>query len=359
MKRSGASLLERLLEAGAVVDEATRRPLHFGDAGRELEAALAGSVLADRSSLGRARATGKDALDLLHRLTTADLRSLSPGDGVPAVITTPKGRIVDRVFVHNLGEDGILLVAGEGMAPKLVSHFRRFMFREEMAMEDTTGSLGQLGLLGPRARDTAAAAGVPVPVLLGSTPWDVSGVRMHVLGEDGSSGEGLSLVFPAERGADVWTALAPDLIRAGFVSCGDLALEARRVLRGLPATGHEMTEGHNPLEAGLWDAVSFTKGCYVGQEVVARLRTYDKLSRSLVGLVATEGAPVPERGATLFREGRAVGEITSALVPPGRNAGVALAYVKRGDAEEGTWLSVGASESCPRVRVVGLPFPTS
>ena len=357
MSRGLPPLLAHLLQSGAVVDGETGRPLHFGDAGRELEATLRGSVFVDRSQLGRVRATGKDVLDLLHRLTTADLRSLPAGGGRSAVVTTAKGRIVDRIFVHNLGEGGILLVAGDGMGEKLVAHFRRSIFREEIEIEDATTALCQLSLLGPGAREGAAAAGIPVPVSMGSTLWNVAGGSVHVLGEDGFSGEGLSLIFPAAAGAAVWTELEPRLLRAGFLGCGDLAAEGWRVLRGLPASGLELTEAHNPLEAGLWDAVSFAKGCYVGQEVVARIRTYDKLSRSLVGLEAAEGAWVPERGAGLFREGRESGAITSALVPPGRSAAVGLGYVKREDAEAGTWLSVGAPGSAARMQVVGLPFP--
>jgi folate-binding protein YgfZ len=105
-------------------------------------------------------------------------------------------------------------------------------------------------------------------------------------------------------------------------------VEAWRILSGLPAPGHELTDEHNPLEAGLRDAVSFTKGCYVGQEVVARLNTYDKVSRILVRLELPPGAPVPAPGAAVLRDGRSVGAVTSAIRPAGRRSPVALAYVK-------------------------------
>jgi len=102
----------------------------------------------------------------------------------------------------------------------------------------------------------------------------------------------------------------------------------RWILSGLPAPGHELTGDHNPLEAGLRDAVSFSKGCYVGQEVVARLNTYGKVARALVRLELEPDAPVPAPGAAILHSGSAIGAVTSAVRPPGRPAPVALAYVK-------------------------------
>ena len=118
------------------------------------------------------------------------------------------------------------------------------------------------------------------------------------------------------QSAGVWDALLDRRASApaGGPS-GDEQLEARRVLCGLPASGHELTEDYNPLEANQWDAVSFDKGCYVGQEVVARLRTYDKVSRTIVGLELPAGSALPEKGARLFDEEQAVGEVTSAVEP--------------------------------------------
>jgi folate-binding protein YgfZ len=106
------------------------------------------------------------------------------------------------------------------------------------------------------------------------------------------------------------------------------ALEAWRILRGLPSPGHELTGDHNPLEAGLRDAVSFTKGCYVGQEVVARLNTYGKVARAIIRLELESGAPVPVQGAAIVHRGSTIGAVTSATLPPGRKAPVAIAYVK-------------------------------
>ncbi len=128
------------------------------------------------------------------------------------------------------------------------------------------------------------------------------------------------------------------------------------MLRGIGVSGQEYTEDHNPLEAGLWEAVSFDKGCYVGQEVIARLNTYDKVSRSIVGLRLPPGADVPAPGTELYAGERRVGKVTSALVPPGWEHAVALAYVKRGDGTAGAELSLGKAGSPATAAVVELPF---
>jgi hypothetical protein len=327
------------------------RPTHFGDAAAELRAALDASALVDRSSLARILATGADALDLLHRLSTGDLKGLRPGEGKPTVLTSPKGRIVERLFVHHLGAEGLLLVGGPGSASRVRAHVGRYTLREDVALTDMTDASTQFAIVGPGGRDAAAAAGLPAVPPWGSVAGALAGVPVQVLGEDGLSSEGLSVVLPSMTAAAAWEELARAVDTAGGRPAGDAAAEAWRVLRGLPATGLELTEDHNPLEAGLRDAVSFSKGCYVGQEVVARLDTYDKVARSLFGFVLPMGTIPPAAGTPVLLGEHVVGTVTSALVPPGRRAPVAIAYVKR-DVPAGAALGIGEATSVP----LALPF---
>lgn len=336
---------------GAVLEPGSARPVHFGDPTAELAAALGACAVADRSNLTRLRAGGKDALDLLHRLGTADLSALPPGGGKPTVLTSPKGRIVERIFVHGLGAEGLLLVAGPGAAPRVAAHVGRYAFREDVALSDDTGAWSQIAIFGPLARDAAAAAGLPVPAPWGTASASLAGSPVRVLGEDGFSSEGLSLVLPAGSEAEGWDALLRAAAALGGRAVGDRAAEAWRVLRGWPAPGLELTEDHNPLEAGLRDFVSFSKGCYVGQEVVARLSSYDKVARSLVGFVLPAGSAPPAIGAAVLHGGHPVGTVTSALVPPGRKAPVAIAYLKRGVPREATF-EIGGEAAV----AVELPF---
>ncbi|HXV75979.1 MAG TPA: glycine cleavage T C-terminal barrel domain-containing protein [Candidatus Polarisedimenticolaceae bacterium] len=350
-------LRDRLQASGAVFDALSGEALHFGRPAAELDAALDRCALVDRGMLGRLLASGPDLLSLLNRLSTAKLDSLAVGQGVTTVVTTAKGRIVERLFVHRLADRSVLLVSGAGAAPRVVAYLDRFTFAEQTGLDDVSAKTGQLSVVGPRAAEALAAAGLPRPLPAASVVAELGGVEMHVLGQDGLSTAGYSVFLPAGVAGDAWRLLREATERCGGLPAGTSAAEAWRVLHGLPAPGHELTEDYNPLEAGLYDAVSFAKGCYVGQEVVARLNTYDKVSRSLVGLVFDRSIELPAAGTPLYHDGREAGVLTSAVTPPGRNRSIAIGYLKRRAAGAGAELFVGASESALRARVVDLPFP--
>jgi tRNA-modifying protein YgfZ len=300
-----------------------------------LAAARARCGVVDRSDLGRLIATGPDLLDLLHRLSTGDVKGLKPGEGRPTVLTSPKGRIVERLFVHHLGADGVLLVAGPDAAPRVLAHLKKFTFAEDTGLSDLTPSTAAHAVVGPSWADAARAAGLPELPPFGAAACQIAGARVRVVRTNGFDARGVLVICDRGDGSRVRTALVAAAESIGGVAMDAAALEAWRVLERLPAAGAELTEDHNPLEAGLRDAVSFTKGCYVGQEVVARLNTYDKVSRELVRLDLAPGAPAPARGAAVRSEGREVGVITSSVLLPGGDAAVALAYVKSRDIPKG------------------------
>jgi folate-binding protein YgfZ len=293
-----------------------------------LDAAERACAVADRSDLGRLIAAGPDLLSLLHRLSTADLKDLRPGEGRETVITSAKGRIVERLFVHHLGDDGVLLVAGPAGGPRVLAHLRRFTFAEDTGLSDVTEATCALALIGPGWAEAARKLGVPRIEPFGASAIDLSGIHAHAVRTNGFDADGLLVIAPRADEERVRSALVEAAAAEGGGAIDAETLEAWRILHGLPAAGHELTEERNPLEAGLRGAVSFTKGCYVGQEVVARLNTYDKVARTLVTLELEPGAPVPARGAAVVLGGTVIGEVTSALRPPGRRAPVALAYVK-------------------------------
>ena len=345
-----------LLRSGAIIDGATRLPLQFGEPAAELSAALERCALVDRSDLGRIVAGGPDLLDLLHRLSTGAVQALAPGGGAPTVLTTPKGRIVERLFVHHLRPGSVLLCGGPRSAARVVEHLRAYTFRERTGLEDRSESLYQLAVLGPAADAALEAAGFPVPPRWASREHEFEGRTIDVLGQEGLSSEGFSVVVPREVAGSVWQSLNLAVGSAGGRAAGSLAAEAWRVLRGLPSSGHELTEEYNPLEAGLRDAVAFDKGCYVGQEVVARLNTYDKVSRALVGFVLPAETQPPPTDTPLYFLDAEVGRLTSAVLPPGWAHPVALGYLKRRVAEPGVEVAVGGPDSRLLARMTALPF---
>ncbi|MGH9748973.1 MAG: YgfZ/GcvT domain-containing protein [Candidatus Polarisedimenticolia bacterium] len=297
-------------------------------------AAHDGAVVVTRTDRERLLFRGKDALDLLHRLTTNDLKGLRPGEGAAAVFTTPKGRILDLVLFHRLPE-GVLAITGPGRARPVAGWVERYTFREEVGVEDWTAGHATLGIFGTRAPQAVAAAFggeaavLPLhhllPVAIGAATgwltrtWPLAGGGYHLTAPTGSIEplRGALLSHPAAVPAD-----------AG-------ELEALRIETGLPEQGSELNEERNPWEACLDDAISLDKGCYVGQEVVARLNTYRKVARLLVR-IDLPGGPAPPRGAVVRRGDEAIGEVTSAALLPGTGRAAALAYVRDEDAVAAT-----------------------
>jgi folate-binding protein YgfZ len=327
----------------------------FRDAEAELRAAFQTCALADRSELARLVGTGPDLLPLLNRLSTGAVSGLEPGEGKPTVLTTAKGRIVDRLFVHRLDGLRVLLCGGSNCAESIMAHLTRYTFAERTELTDVSPKTFQFVLIGPSTAGVLRAVGVELPGAHRAIQTTVAGHDVDLIGQNGLEGAGCSIIGDAANTSAVWDAIAAEVRSVRGCPAGHRALESYRLLRGLPASGHELTEEHNPLEAGLSDAVSFDKGCYVGQEVVARLQTYDKVSRSLVGLEFAPDQDLPKNGTPLLIDGRNVGVVTSAIVPPGSERGVALAYVKRKELRAGLTLELGPDG--PPATCVDLPFP--
>jgi tRNA-modifying protein YgfZ len=307
----------------------------LSDPDRQLEAALGACAVADLDRWCRLVGTGADLLGLLHRLSTGDVSGLAPGEGRPTVLTTAKGRIVERLIALHLGSRGVLLLGGPDAAPRVVAHLKRYTFAEDTGLADRTAATFAVALIGPRADGAARAAGLPELPPFGTAAVELAGVTVDVSRTNGFDAAGWLVVGPLPDRPVVGEALLAAARTEGGDAIGAEAFEAWRILSGLPLSGRELTEDRNPLEAGLQDAVSFTKGCYVGQEVVARLNTYDKVARTIVRLSLPSGSPSPAPGDKVFAGDREIGQITSAVVPPGHDAVAALAYVKLKDLPSG------------------------
>jgi aminomethyltransferase len=267
------------------------------------------------------------------------------GQARTTVLTTAIARIVDVLWVLNRGETALALTSAAR-----ATAVRRWLagyifFNDQVKFEDASAALGQLGLHGAQA---AAAAEALLPGA-GALADD------HFVEQDGVivlrgrplAGQGFSVIAPAEQIPALWErALA-----AGAVPAGEDAFQWLRLAAGQPYAGHELTEDYIPLEANLWDAVSFNKGCYIGQEIIARMESRGKLARRLLGLKLA--APV-ERGAQVrvgAADGTLAGTVTSAGVLPDQGP-VALSFLKTSQAEVGTKVVVGEVEG----EVVALPF---
>ncbi|MFO0982963.1 MAG: aminomethyltransferase family protein [Planctomycetota bacterium] len=352
--------LEHLhLQAGAQLSsDQPRVPLRFGtDLEKEYWRVARGAGLFDMSHRGRFQLAGKDAIDWMNSLVTNDVKALRPGTGVSAVLTTPKGRVID-VLTLLLSNELFLVDTHASRRGVVVSWMQRYLIREDVRISDVTEDTCELWLRGPRVARVIEALGGPDPEslpALGHCRVAVADAAVYFIKHVDALGLGFDFILRAEDAPRVYSQIlaagAPyDLARAGLESYETLRLEA-----GMPEVGSELSEDVNPLEAGLFGAVSFKKGCYVGQEVVARLNTYQKVMRQVTGFVLPEGAAASANDAVLI-DGKEIGRISSCGHSFKLGVPIALGYVKSTYAEAGRRVTIQAARGPVDARMATLPF---
>lgn len=283
-------------------------------------AATSGVAVYDSSHCGRITFSGLDHLDFLHRMTTNAFTSRRPGEGFEAVFCDHRGRIVELGGFCRVDETETAAFVAPGRSAILLAWLEKYHFDERIEWVDTTGTTSQAELVGPRAAELASDA---LGVVLGEVePLHlVCGGRPLVSRFDAGGHKGLRLWGSPD---DV-TAAVSRLVSGGAAALDHLTWENLRVEWGLPAQGLELTDDHNPWEAGLDRAIHLNKGCYLGQEVVARLDTYRKVKQRLVRLLL-DAAALP--GDLLWHDGQAVGHLTSVAESSSLGRPVALAYLR-------------------------------
>jgi folate-binding protein YgfZ len=301
--------------------------------------------LLDRSQRGKLALSGPDAKAFLQGQVSNDVEALRPGSGCYAAFLTPKGKMLGDLRILDAGDE--LLLDTERLAlQELFNMIRRFSIGYEIELHKRTLECSLLSLLGPRSAAVCgaeeilpAAEHAHVELTLGAHG---AAVRARAIRTD----VGVDLLC---GGADL-DALRALLLDAGAAEVGEQAAECLRIERGRPLYGVDLDDTVIPQEAGLNErAVSFTKGCYVGQETVARLFYRGKPNRQLRGL---HSVTLLSPGAQLSYEGRAVGRVTSTAISP-RFGPIALALIRR-EAPVGSYLSAGPASTA--AEVVELPF---
>jgi folate-binding protein YgfZ len=315
-------------------------PAVFSDTGSEYTAAVTAAAVHDASYWGRLKATGDDALDLLNRMSTNNVIDLQPGQGTPTVLTTDRGRIVDLLGVVNNG-DHVLLLTSPGRQQAVIEFLDKYTIMEDLEVEDVTAATAMLALIGPAAAEFVERDKAPQEPGTTISTWEQTfgGRHARVIRHPLGKLPCYYLVVEPEAGHSIWN----HLVEQGVTPIGVDAFETVRVSLGVPEFGSELGEPYNPLEAGLIGSVDFTKGCYIGQEVIARLDSYKKVQKYLVALRFDEDAQV-SAGASLVQGGQAVGAVTSVSRIPG--IGLAgLGYVKTASALAGGQLQLEAPAS--------------
>lgn len=299
----------------------------------------------DRRSRGRIVVSGADRRSYLQGLFTNDIAALTPGTGCYACYLTAQGRMISDLWVFELG-DVLLLSLPADTKDTVLAKLDQFIFSEDVQLGDVSTTFGALAVVGPGAAEAVSAA-VTGASLEGLTALgDGGNLRVTFQGQPAIVLRSTDL---GARGFEVLVdraqtdALETALRAAGADLVSPEAAEALRIESGIPLFGADMDEETIPLEAGIESrAISLTKGCYVGQEVIIRVlhRGHGKVARKLVGITLERGS-APAAGTAITVDDRSVGHVTSAAVSPARGTPLALGYVQREFAAPGTRVLVG------------------
>ncbi len=330
----------------------------------EYRLATQGAGLIDQSSRGRICLLGEDRVRFLNGQVTNQLESLPTGNGVVAGLVNAKGKLEADLHIYIL-QDEILIDFESNLTEKVVARLDKYIIADDVEIVDVSPDYGALTVIGPKARE----------VLL-SHP-DIQSLPDTELGTltlSTESGSEWVLIRRSRWGLEAYDVLAPweEFLRlAQFFSdtatatnqnqsawIGSVVQEQIRIESGCPKYGVDMDESNLAPETGLEKlAISYRKGCYIGQEVIARIRTYGQVAKSLRGFwLPEEMETPPQPGTELFHNGRKVGYLTSVLKSPALNRWIALGYARKECNSCGSILRVGDAESGIEARVVSMPF---
>ena len=323
------------------------------DSAAQLSALLTGVAIAPLDDTGWIRVTGSDRVRWLNGMVTNNIRDLAVGHGVYAFLLNPQGHILGDLHAYNRGES-ITVDTDSGQAEKILATFDHYIIMDDVEVTNLSEQLTALGIAGPKAREVLAAAGFAIPEM---QPLQVQSVMWRgtecalVRGEDAEHVSYEIWLAPA-RVKQLWDALRA----AGATPVGCEALELHLIVAGIPRYGVDIRERDLPQETEQARALNFNKGCYVGQEIVERIRSRGAVHRKFTGFVA-DGAGSIAAGAKVVAGEKEVGEITSAasLRFAGRDKTVALGYIRREVGVPGREVMVGAA----KVAVVQLPVADS
>ncbi|HKW19294.1 MAG TPA: hypothetical protein VJO35_17430 [Terriglobales bacterium] len=324
-------------------EQATPR---LSDSRRELTALLAGCGIyrPDRILIGLA---GRDRVRWLNGMVTNNIRDLAAGRGVYAFVLNPQGNILGDLYVFNRGERLIAAIERPQL-DALLSIFRKYIIMDKVEIEDLSATLKVIGIAGPKSEDLLASLGLRKELAtLEIADGASSETRDTVVRGDNPCVRNYELWVATDKAESVWNRL----LQAGAEAVEGETLETFRILCGVPKFGQDIRERTLPQETGQERALNFTKGCYIGQEIVERIRSRGSVHRMFTGFEIILG-PVPAAGSKIQSEGKDVGELTSVLSQPLKGKQLAVGYLRKEFAGGDKALRAGEAS----VRPASLPL---
>lgn len=344
---------------GALGD--TEVVLNYGNSAAEYAALKERAVVIDLSFRGRVCLTGADRVRFLHGQVTNDIKRLQPDEGCYAALVNAKGRMESDLNVYCLADE-LLLDFEPGLTEVVTQRLEKYIVADDVQVVDVGTLYGLLSVQGPEAEKVILSSGIlqecPNVKFRFKKSANPSLAEVYVMNVPRIKNRGFDLFVPADALEGVARKLLASAKEVGGCAGGWEALETARIEAGVPRFGIDMDSSNFPQECGIEeDAVSYNKGCYIGQEVLNRIHTMGHVNRELRGaILAPDLKSLPARGEKLFREAKEVGWITSTAYSPALKENIALGIVRKEAGEIGAELQLKRAEGTSLVRVVGLPF---
>ncbi|MBD2201224.1 folate-binding protein YgfZ [Calothrix sp. FACHB-1219] len=308
-----------------------------------IQAVTEGVAVCDRSFFGRIRVSDSDRIRFLHNQSTNDFQSLKPGQGCDTVMVTSTARTIDLVTAYVL-EDAVLLLVSPNRREYIMQWLDRYIFfADKVQLTDVTAETATFSLIGTESDAIIEKLGAES--IIGQpygTHLVVNGNLIIAVGS-GLASPGYTLILPTSEKEKLWS----QILELGAVELSDRAWDTLRILQGRPAPDAELTDDYNPLEVGLWQTISFNKGCYIGQETIARLNTYKGVKQNLWGIRLSGFAEI---GSAIAIGDEKVGKLTSYTQTADGHFGLGYIRTKAG----GVGLKVQVGET--KGEIVAIPF---
>jgi folate-binding protein YgfZ len=327
-------------------------PGDCGDVRAEFAALTSRCGIYDLSGRAKIKLTGSDQVRWLNGMVTNNIRDLAMNHGVYAFLLNPQGRILGDLYAFNRG-GSLLLDTDQSQLEKLLAIFDKYIIMDDVEVANVSDQLAAIGVAGPNSREVLKSAGIELPELkaLQFVVLAWQHIQLTLMRSDNPSVEAYELWLAPENVSPVWDAL----VKAGAKPAGTASVELLRIAAGIPRYGQDIRERDLPPETGQDRALHFSKGCYVGQEIVERIRSRGAVHRQFSGFEATENAAaLPAAGTKIQVDGKDVGEITSVASLPTASGErpVALGYIRREVGTTGMQVNAGGSE----FTIAKLPF---
>ncbi|MCC2670890.1 MAG: Folate-dependent protein for Fe/S cluster synthesis/repair in oxidative stress [Armatimonadetes bacterium] len=332
-------------------------PALFSRLEDEYQALQEGCGLVDLSFRGKLRITGRDRRTWLHGQVTQEVNGLADGKVAYATVLTPQGKMVCDMRIMAI-EDELIVDVPAGTSAPIPEYLDRYLIMERAEIEDLTETCAMISIQGPQAVNAVGAILGTEPTRLplwGAMKHEIEGECLYVARVPECGEDGFNLIVHSRCAVPLWTALSRHRPEFAVHSIGWEALNLRRIEAGIPWWGEELGPNLVPLEARLDHAVSMHKGCYVGQEIIARIDARGHVNNLLAGFLVHSDR-LPARGAEIHHAGKKVGTVSTATTSLRLNRPIALGFLRRELQEPGTRVEAVTPEGPIELEVTGLPF---